>query len=253
MKELYDFTVDLAKRAGAGTLHYFKKDIQIEMKADESPVTVADRSTEEFIRNEIEKRFPADGILGEEFGEKPGTSGKRWILDPIDGTKSFIRGVPLYGTMIALEENGKSQVGAVHFPPLGDTIAAFSGGGCYFNGERCRVSETDSISKATILITTAPKILKYHGEKALLRLMRECGLVRGWSDCYGFMLVARGDADAMYESRMHVWDTAPLMILVEEAGGRFSSLDGDRSLTMKNALASNGVLHTTLTDILTTK
>ncbi|MEW6234904.1 MAG: inositol monophosphatase family protein [Candidatus Omnitrophota bacterium] len=250
MKELLAFAIEMAENAGKIILQYYQKEIQVDSKPDNSPVTIADRSAEEFLRAEIGKRFPDDAILGEEFGVKDGHSGFRWILDPIDGTKSFVRGVPLFGCMIALERDGKSLLGVVRFPVLGDTIAALSGEGCFLNGNRCRASQTREVSKASIMMQPPNAIMRYQGEKALLRLLRDTGVQYTYADCYGFLLVAAGRADAIYEPKMNIWDTAPLFPIIEEAGGRISSLDGDRALTMKNSLASNGILHEALCEIL---
>ncbi len=250
MKEIYDFAVKLAEEAGKITLKYFRTDLRVDSKPDLSPVTIADRQAEEFLRKEIEKRFPDDGILGEEFGEKPGKSGYRWILDPIDGTKTFIRGVPMYGTMIAVERDGESLIGVIRFPPSNETIAALSGYGCFFNGARCKGSSTASLAQATVLTTAMDGILKYRGEKTLLRLLRETGIQRTWGDCYGYMLVATGRADAMIDPIVHLWDVAPIKPIIVEAGGRFSDADGNDSTGVTNMVGSNGLVHDGILNIL---
>ncbi len=250
MHEIFDSAIDLAQRAGKITLDYFCTDLNIESKSDDSPVTIADRKTEEFLRNEIEKRYPDDAILGEEFGEKEGRSGLRWILDPIDGTKTFIRGVPMYGTMIAIERGGESRVGVIHFPPLDETIAALSGNGCYWNGERCGVSQTEALSEASIMTTSMDSILDCWGEQILLRILKETGFQRTWADCYGYLLVATGRADACVDPIMHIWDVAPLIPIVQEAGGRLTDLSGGQSLEMTNMMASNGRIHKAFLDLL---
>lgn len=243
MKELYDFAVRIAEAAGEITLRYFGKDIEVERKADASPVTVADRSAEEYLRGEIERRFPEDGILGEEFGEKPGRSGRRWTLDPIDGTKSFILGVPLYGTMIALEELGVSKLGVIRFPATGDTLGAWSGGGCFANGQSCRVSAVDDLSRSTAMTTDPKHIIEYCDKDALLRFVEGTGLQRTWGDCYGYLLVATGRADLMFDPIAHVHDFAPLIPIISEAGGRVTDLQGDIPVKSGPVLATNGRLH----------
>ncbi|RJP18374.1 MAG: inositol monophosphatase family protein [Candidatus Omnitrophota bacterium] len=247
MKELLDFAVELAERAGEITLEYFRKDIQVEIKPDHSPVTIADRLAEEMIRREIEKRFPQDGILGEEFGEKAGTSGYRWILDPIDGTKSFIRGIAMYGAMIAVEKDGESRIGVIRFPPSRETVSALRGHGCFCNGERCKVSDVDSPAQAMIVASSFNDIIKHQSEASLLRLLKETGLQRTWGDCYGYYLVADGRVEAAIDARMHVWDVAPFLPIIEEAGGRVTDVYGNEpSLAMTSMLASNGKIHDTL-------
>ncbi len=250
MQDLFDSAIDLAKQAGKITLDYFCTDLNIESKSDDSPVTIADRKTEEFLRKEIEKRYPDDAILGEEFGEKKGRSGLRWILDPIDGTKTFIRGVPMYGTMIAIEREGQSQVGVIYFPPLDETIAALSGSGCYWNGEKCSVSKTATLPEASVMTTAMDSILEHWGEEILLRFLKETGFQRTWADCYGYLLVATGRADACVDPIMHIWDVAPLIPIVEEAGGRLTDLNGSRSLKITNMMASNGKIHDAFLDLL---
>jgi len=243
MKELYDFAVDLAERAGKITLKYFRTDLKIESKSDHSPVTIADRQAEEFIRAEIEKRFPDDGILGEEFGEKPGRSGRRWILDPIDGTKTFIRGVAMYGTMIAVEEAGRSIVGVVRYPPNDETIGAYEGGGCFYNGVRCHVSETATLKESASLTTAPDNFIKYFGQDEMLRVIAQTGLHRTWGDCYGYMLVATGRADIMIDPIVSIWDAAALIPIINEAGGRITDITGREGLGITNVVATNGLLH----------
>ena len=250
MKELFDFAVELAERAGENILKYYRNSIQVDTKPDDSPVTIADRTTEELIRNEIEKRFPDDGILGEEFGEKPGRSPFRWILDPIDGTKTFIRGVPFYGTLIAVEREGKSVIGVIRFPAMKETLAAMTGFGCFVNGDRCRVSGTATVASAAVMTTAFNDFLAARGEKPLLRLLRETALQRTWADCYGYLLVAAGRVDAAFDTNAKIWDVAPLIPIIQEAGGRITSLDGESTLAITSMLATNGLIHDALMQLL---
>lgn len=250
MKELYEFAVNLAERAGEITLKYFRTDLKVESKSDQSPVTIADRQAEEFIRSEIEKRFPDDAILGEEFGEKPGRSGRRWILDPIDGTKTFIRGVAMYGTMIAVEDAGRAVVGVIRYPPNNETIGAYSGGGCFYNGARCRVSQTANLKEAAALTTAPDNFIKYIGQDALLRLFARTGLQRTWGDCYGYMLVATGRADIMIDPIVSIWDAAALIPIITEAGGRITDRAGREGLGISDVVATNGALHAATLELL---
>lgn len=243
MKELLEFAIQAAERAGTITLKYFLRGVEVETKTDDSPVTVADRETEEFIRSEIERRFPGDSILGEEYGLKEGRTGFRWILDPIDGTKSFVRGVPLYGTMIGLEKEGNPILGVVRFPPLGQTLAALDGEGCTINGAPCRVSKTADLASAAVTMTSYGDTVKDWGEGVLLRLIEKTGLHRTWGDCYGYLLVATGNADIALDTVVKIWDVTPLIPIIQEAGGKITTRNGDTSIHMTECIASNGILH----------
>ncbi len=243
MKELLDFAVHVAEEAGKITLQYFQESFDVHIKPDNSPVTDADRSAEEYIRREIEKHFPDDGILGEEFGEKPSRSGLRWLLDPIDGTKSFIRGVPLFGTLIGLESEGESLLGVIRYPPLAQTLAALCGHGCYLNGEPCHVSQTSELSQAAVMMTSFEAVVNDWGLETFLSILKETGFHRTWGDCYAYLLVASGRVDIGFDTTMHAWDIAPLIPIIQEAGGKITNLAGEVSLGMTHAIASNGLLH----------
>ena len=243
MKELLDFAVHVAEEAGKITLRYFQQSFDVHIKPDQSPVTDADRSAEEYLRREIEKQFPDDGILGEEFGEKESRSGLRWLLDPIDGTKTFIRGVPLYGTLIGLESEGESLLGVVRYPPLAQTLAALCGRGCFLNGERCFVSKTRELSQAAVMMTSFEAVVKDWGPETFFAILKETGFHRTWGDCYAYMLIATGRADICFDTSMHQWDVAPLIPIIQEAGGKITNLDGAISLGVNHAIATNGLLH----------
>lgn len=234
---------DLARRAGAITLEHFQTALSVDTKQDDSPVTVADRQSEEFLRAEIGQLFPDDAVLGEEFGESGAGARRRWILDPIDGTRSFIRGVPLYGVMIGVEEEGEIVAGAVVIPALGELVAAEKGQGCWWNGRRTAVSPTDSLANALLCTTDMANLEKYGRGPAFARLSAAAGLTRTWGDCYGHILVATGRAEVMIDPIVSVWDAAPLLVIIEEAGGRFSSLDGERTVHAKSAISTNAALY----------
>jgi len=212
--------------AGAITLEHFGRGIAVERKPDRSPVTIADRRSEECLRAALEAAFPDDGLLGEEFGEKRGSSGRRWIVDPIDGTQSFIRGVPLYGVLVGLEENGRPVIGVMGFPALGSTYWAARGGGAFRDGERIRVSTVADLAEATVVSSDAKP--QGFGDKypRFERLLRTAGCYRGWGDCYGYALVAGGHADVMVDPILSPWDAAAVLPIVEEAGGRFVDWNG---------------------------
>lgn len=241
--DLLEVAVDLAEGAGKITLNYFQGRFDVETKPDASPVTVADREAETYIRRRIESRFPHDGIIGEEFGEIRAGAKRRWIIDPIDGTFSYVHGVPLYGVLIGVEQEDEPVAGVIHLPALGETVAAARGEGCHWRGQRAQVSDATELSEALCLATALDAGTDPARSSALDRLVKGAGPVRTWGDCYGYVLVATGRADIMIDPEMHVWDCAPLLPIVEEAGGRFTDWRGQRTIRGADAVASNGLLH----------
>jgi histidinol phosphatase-like enzyme (inositol monophosphatase family) len=242
-RELLEFAVEVAEKAGEITLRYFQGRFEIEKKADDSPVTVADREAETYVRRAIESRFPDDGIIGEEFGELRPQATRRWIVDPIDGTFSFVHGVPLYGVLIGIEEGDEATVGVIRLPALGETIAAAKGEGCRWRGRPAGVSAASDIGEAVWLTTAVGFGIDSSGSAGLDRVTRASGHSRTWGDCYGYALVATGRADIMIDPLMNIWDCAPLLPIVEEAGGRFTDWQGRRTIRGGNAVATNGLLH----------
>jgi histidinol-phosphatase len=235
-KEL-EAALQAVERAGRLTLEYFRAPLEVEQKADASPVTIADRRAEELIRTELERAFPGDGFLGEEFGDQPGASGRRWIIDPIDGTQSFIRGVPLYGVLLGLEEEGRCVVGAAGFPALGQTFWAATGQGAFCNGAPIRVNPTAALERATLLTSDAKP--EHYADKypGFERLLRRVARHRGWGDCYGYALVAMGHAEVMVDPLLNPWDSAALVPIVEEAGGAFFAWNGEPSIYEGSGIA----------------
>ncbi|MEZ4648400.1 MAG: inositol monophosphatase family protein [Candidatus Eisenbacteria bacterium] len=242
------FALDIAEKSAHLVLRYFRTDdLSVDRKADASPVTIADREAERFLRDQIGLVFPDDAVLGEEHGETEGGV-FRWILDPIDGTESFIRGVPLFGTLIGLEWNGIAVGGILGLPALAETIYAWRGHGAWQvrEGRRprpARVSAVPSPDQA-LLCMTSPSAFHQSGIAGTFdRLARGFGKTRGWGDCYAYALVATGRADAAIDHRMHIWDSAPLLPILEEAGGRFTDWTGVATIDGGDALATNGRIH----------
>jgi histidinol-phosphatase len=244
-----DFAVEAARRAGVFIMEHYLTALAVESKADTSPVTVADRGAERLIRDLIESAFPADGVLGEEHGERKGTSGRRWILDPIDGTQSFIRGVPLFGVMIGLEDRGHAVVGVVHFPALDETVWAGIGEGAFWrpphrrSGEpprAARVSPVAKLGEGLVSVTAAGGFDQIGKPGAYERLRKAARLDRAWGDCYGHVLVATGRAEAMVDPMMNVWDCAALLPILSEAGGTFTDWNGVATIHGGNAVSTNG-------------
>jgi histidinol phosphatase-like enzyme (inositol monophosphatase family) len=234
---------EVARLAGAVALRHFRSaGLEVEAKADGSPVTVADRSAEAAAREWIEARFPRDGILGEEFGLARPEARRRWVLDPIDGTKSFVRGVPLWGTLVAVLEGEKVLAGAAAFPAVDELVAAAPGQGCWWNGARCRVSSVASLDEALVL-TTDPKFAGRPERRAAWRRLEDrAALSRSWADCYGYLLVATGRAEVMTDAVAGDWDTAALQPIVEEAGGVFTDWAGRHTALGGSAIATNAAL-----------
>ena len=242
LRALTDFAADLARGAGEITLNYFRRPFEPERKADGSFVTAADREAERLLRTEIAKRFPEDSILGEEEGEQAGSSGRRWIVDPIDGTYSFVHGVPFYGVLVGLEIDGEPVAGVVNLPALGELVAAARGQGCFLNGERARTSAVKSLDQALLLSTDFGTCARYGFGDAAAELQRRAAARRTWGDCYGHVLVATGRAECMLDPVMNVWDCAPLLPILEEAGGTFTDWAGRRTIRGGNAVSTNGPL-----------
>lgn len=242
LKNLLDFAVDLARGAGEITHHYFRNPPAAELKADGSFVTAADREAESYLRSRILERLPDDAIFGEEEGEQKGTSGRRWIIDPIDGTYAFVHGVPLYGVLIGLEIDGEPSVGVVNLPALGELVYAARGLGCFWNDSPARVSQTSSLKDALLLSTDFGMCARYGFGEAAAELQERAHSRRTWGDCYGHVLVATGRAEVMLDAVMNLWDCAALMPIVEEAGGTFTDWRGRRTIDGGNAVATNGAL-----------
>lgn len=238
-----DFATTLAYEAGRLTLGYFRNGVLSETKDDDTPVTVADRESERLIRRRIGEHYPSHAILGEEYGAESGAGGdSRWIVDPIDGTLAFVRGVPLYAVLIALEIEGVCEVGAAYFPALDEMIYAATGEGCYCNGRRVEVSRARSLSEGLVAFTDAKGFEAYGREAEWDRLRRAAGYARGWSDAYGHALVATGRAEAMLDPDMNPWDCGPFLPILREAGGYFGDWSGERGIHGGEALSTSRAL-----------
>jgi histidinol-phosphatase len=228
-----------ARIAGDIALGHYKSALVVDLKADGSPVTIADRSAEQAAREWLGRHFPRDGILGEELGAVRADAPRRWIVDPIDGTKTFVRGVPLWGTLVALCAGENVLAGAAYFPALGEMVAAAGGAGCWWNGARCGVSAVATLGDSTVLTTDE----RFAGNAAQLagwrRLAGAAAVSRSWGDCYGYLLVATGRAEVMVDGIVSPWDAAALMPIVHEAGGVFTDWKGTRTAFGGSVVATN--------------
>lgn len=239
---LLEFAVETAWQAGRVTMRYFQTGTEVFAKEDASPVTVADRESEQLMRERIMRQYPQDGILGEEFGELNPGADRRWILDPIDGTRSFVHGVPLYGVLLALEEEGEAVLGVVHFPALAETVWAARGAGCWFNGKRARVSTTANLAEALVCLTDVEFLEEQGRREAWDRARSRANLTRTWGDCYGHALVATGRAEAMVDPVLAPWDAAALKPVIEEAGGVFMDWNGEATHLGLGGISTNAAL-----------
>jgi histidinol-phosphatase len=242
MTRLLDAVQEVARLAGDAALRHYRSTLSVETKADGSPVTIADREAETVARTWLASRCPEDGIQGEEFGGAAGTSGRRWIIDPIDGTKSFVRGVPLWGTLVAVAEGDDVLAGVAYFPALGEILAAAPGEGCWWNGQRARVSRTSTLAGATVLVTDERAFRSSTLRDGWRTLSGKAAVARTWGDCYGYLLVATGRAEVMVDPVVNPWDVACFLPIIEEAGGVLTDLTGMRTAFGGTAIATNAAL-----------
>lgn len=247
----YEVAIEATRAGGQTALRYFGGNLAADWKpstdpwktTDSSPVTIADQETEKLLRERLSAHFPEDGFLGEEYGDQPGTSGYRWIIDPIDGTRNFFRGIPIWGTLVGLEYQGQVIAGVVDIPALGETYRAVRGDGAYCNDQRIQVSRVSTLKDTTMLYTALSWFMKPGRMEPFLELLGKTQAQRGFGDVYGFMLVARGSADLMLEYGVHAWDVAAVLPIVEEAGGTYTNYDGGQDIFKPDVLVSNGTLH----------
>lgn len=243
LSDYMTFAAETAYLAGRLTLGYFNAGVRPDFKADDTPVTVADRLAEELIRGRVEKAYPGHAIVGEEFGAA-GSEGAshRWFIDPIDGTKAFIRGVPLYGVLIGLEIEGRLEVGAAYFPGTDELLCAATGEGCWWNGRRARVSEVSDLGRAYVSCTDLGSFRAYGRWAEWERLAQRAYYRAGWSDAFGYMLVATGRIEIMLDPIMSAWDAGPFPAILREAGGYFGDWQGRETIHAGEGLATTQAL-----------
>lgn len=234
LEEILEEATDIVEEASEISLSYFRQAILIESKADGTPVTIADKKTEEQIRRELERAFPGHGILGEEFGNKDLNAEFVWTIDPIDGTRSFISGIPLFGTLVGLLHRGEPVVGIMVLPALNETYMAAKDLGAYCDGLQLHVSQRSSLEGALVSCGDSSGFDAAGKKKFLHSLIDKAGTIRGYTDCFGHSLVLRGSVDAMIDPVVSIWDVAPLACLIEEAGGEYFALDGEPTINGKS-------------------
>ena len=258
LKNRLDFAIRAATEAGLLTLRYYRSsDLTIETKPDETPVTRADKESEESLRNHLAEEFPNDAIVGEEFGTQSGSTDYTWYLDPIDGTKSFIRGIPLYGTMMGLEHGDEAVAGVIVFPALKEIVYAAKDQGAWWSDQlepiapkQARVSNISRLADAYFTTTSSSSFWEIGKGAAYRRLTESATASRGLPDCYGHYLVATGRCEIMIDAVMNVYDNAPLQSIIQEAGGTFTDLKGNPTIHGGNAVSTNGRLHNQVLEIL---
>jgi histidinol-phosphatase len=242
-KSRYELAIDVARRAGQLALGYFDRGVNVEWKHDQSPVTVADREAEQFLRSTLLGAFPGDGFLGEESGATPGSSGFRWIIDPIDGTRNFVRGIPLWGTLVGLEYKDEQIAGVAEVPAIHQSYRALRGDGAYRGEQRLRVSDISRLDESVVFYSSLSWFMKAGCQDRFIDLVKRTQRQRGFGDFYGFVLVAQGSGELMVEHGVHAWDVAAIKPLIEEAGGRYSDWDGRPDIHRPDVIVSNGKLH----------
>jgi histidinol phosphatase-like enzyme (inositol monophosphatase family) len=242
--------IKAAMEAGNHALKAFGLKHRIMTKADSTPVTVVDRECEEILRKILSREFPEDGFFGEEFGSSGPGARARWILDPIDGTKCYIRGIPLWGTLLAREVLGRLTVGVVHLPAMDRLLWAGRGTGAFMNGRRLKVTGQRNIRSAYIAHGDIDLFLQHRALKRLVSVAHQGAILRSLGDCPAYMWVAGGNADAMIESEVAPWDVAAPKIILEEAGGTLTDWNGNDSHLITNVVAANRLLHPKLLKLL---
>lgn len=233
---------EAAAIAGDFAMRYYRSTIDVEVKGDGSPVTLADRGAEELVRKWIENKFPQDGILGEEFGTIRPDAKYRWIVDPIDGTKNFVRSVPLWGTLVAVAEGDDVIAGCAYFPAAGEIVTAAVGEGCYWNDTKCSVSSVSDLSQATVLTTDDRFPDNIQRKRSWEKLAGRSYISRTWGDCYGYLMVATGRAEVMIDDIVSPWDAAAIQPIITEAGGVLTDWAGNNTAFGGDLIATNALL-----------
>lgn len=247
-QKLLNFAVSITRKAGRLSHKWFKnKKFEVKYKSDGSPVTMADQAAEKLLRKLITDTYPEDSIIGEEEANVMGSSGRTWIIDPIDGTQSFIRGVPLYGNLLAFNDNYGPAIGVINLPELNECIWAGRGQGCFINGKPTQISNKAELSGACVVTSGVDY---WPSTDVLNRLSKENTIIRTWGDAYGWALVATGRADAVIDPVVNEWDVAPMITIINESGGMFTDFTGKIQTNTGTALAANPKLHPILLKII---
>lgn len=241
MSPLLSFALEAAIAGGKSTLAWFQTGVNVDRKSDASPVTIADKTAEQIIRERIAQAYPHHGILGEEEGSS-GSESERWVIDPIDGTKSFVAGVPMYSTLLSFERDGIPLVGVIYFPALNEIVYAERGQGCFWNGRPARVSTESELKNAILACGGHASMAKAGHSQQMEKLAKQVLATRTWGDAYGHALVATGRAQAMIDPIVQWYDVSAVQVVIEEAGGRVTNFAGG-SEWRGEAISTNEALH----------
>jgi len=242
MEEFISFSKQLAFASGEVIKKFFQSKIDVHFKEDQTPITIADREAESVMRRMIREKYPDHGIMGEEFEAENPNREYQWLLDPIDGTKNFVAGTPLFGSLITLLRCGKPILGVIHNPILGDVLVG-DGKHTWLNDVIVGVRKCNVIEDATLLTTSHWSVWRHRNGQAFEALSRKVEMYRTWGDCYGYYLVATGYADIMIDPAMYLWDIAPLIPIIRGAGGVITDYYGKEPLGGEGAVATAGDLH----------
>lgn len=250
-RDLYfNAVADLVREAGNRALSYYGTKVTVEQKENGTPVTIADRRAEQLAHEWIDKRFPNDGVVGEELGMVRPDSRRRWIIDPIDATKSFVRGVPLWGTLVAVVDGDEVIAGAAYYPGVSEMLVAAPGKGCWWNGRQSYVSPCDTLDRALVVTTDDRFTERPERRPRWNELADRAGMARTWGDCFGYLLVATGRAEVMIDDVVSPWDAVAFFPIITEAGGVFTAWNGDRTPFGGDVIATNGALDTVVRGML---
>jgi histidinol phosphatase-like enzyme (inositol monophosphatase family) len=255
-QDRFEFAREISQQAASLTLKYFgEATLPVERKTDDTPVTIADREAERLLRKAIARRFPNDSITGEEFGQDLQKGPFHWILDPIDGTKSFICGVPLYGTLVAVLEENQPLLGVIQLPALSESVYAMNGQGTWHQRadgppRAARVSNCQALCDAVFVTSERRLFDQCRASHAMVALESRCKVTRTWGDCYGYALVATGRADIMIDPQLQVWDAAPMVPVLAEAGGSFTDWQGNARADGGSGIATNRQLLPSVLELL---
>lgn len=243
LEKLLDFAIKTVKKSNSITLKYYDKKVKFHLKENLSPVTVADIKCENFIISRIKEKFPKHSILAEEYGAAVNETEFKWLIDPIDGTKNYMRKYPFWGTLLALEYNGEVILGVISMPYINEFIYASKGKGCYYNNKKSMVSKIRLIKDSYLINGGLDYILTEPYRNNFLNLAGQTSYIRGFGDCHGHSFIINGRAEMMVDPHVSPWDVAPVKICVEESGGRFTDLKGNNTIYSGSALVTNGKVH----------
>lgn len=246
----WDLARDIARRAGEVALRFYHRGTETEEKSDLSPVTVADRESEQLICRLLTESFPEDGILGEEGASVPSRSGRRWLIDPIDGTRDFVRRIPFWSVQIALEDRGEIVLGIIYLPGQEEMFHAVKGSGCFWNDTRTEASKVGRLDKAILMVSGFRDAWRSWNPEKVVYLTEKCWTVRAYSGCYDVTMIARGKADIWLSGSGMEWDYAPAVVIAQECGAVYLTKDGSRRIDVSNALICTAALETELRNIM---